>query len=71
MEMRITAEEAYKQLASYRIWIEEVRGQVKKNYTDMDFENAIKVAEMGELVQTIIDTCNDEIDRMEKARFEE
>lgn len=71
MAMGITADYAYAQLSTYKRWIEDIITDTQKNYTDMDFDNANKWVEMGELVSDIVTECNNIIDDMMEIRFEE
>lgn len=71
MAMGISAVYAYGQLMIYQDWVEEIKEKTIKNYKDMDFENADKWEEMGELVQGIVTDCESVIDNMMGICFEE
>lgn len=71
MAMGISAEYAYRQLRIYKEWVEDIKEKTPKNYKDMDFENADKWEDMGELVQGIVTDCESVIDDMRGICFEE
>lgn len=54
----------------YRQVYEEILTGVRKNFEDMDFENADKRADMEKLVQDIEDRCHAQMNTLDAMEFE-
>lgn len=71
MALRISAAEARYQLMEYADLINEVKKQAEKNFKDMDFENADRRETMEEIIQKMMNDCENVVNVMEGTYFEE
>jgi len=71
MKLRLTAPLARYGIREYTNRMNEVIKEAKKNFDDMDFENADRRKEMEEIIQEMIRECGDAIEDIESLQFEE
>lgn len=67
---QLTAGEARGQVTLYNHYLEEIIYQVKKNFNDMDFENADRRTDMEEIIQQIVTKCEETKEDLNHLHFE-
>lgn len=66
----ISATEAGWEISSYKTAMQEMVSSIKKDFSDMDFENADKCSEMCSMVMDIERDSNSIQDLLDELRFE-
>lgn len=66
----IEADDAYMEMLYYTTSLNSMKDSIKKNFADMDFENADKKAEMEVMVNEIVSRCEIIIQMLQDLYFE-
>ena len=66
----IEADDAYMEILYYTASLKSMKDSIKKNFADMDFENADKKTDMEVMVNEIVSRCEIIIQMLQDLYFE-